>query len=41
MLKIIGSLMLIVACSLMGCLKANSYKERKLELENILEKINV
>lgn len=41
MLKIIGSLMLIVACSLMGCLKANSYKERKRELENILETIKL
>lgn len=41
MLKVFGCILLILSCSLMGCLKANSYRERRLELENILEIIKL
>lgn len=41
MIKLIGCILLILSCSLMGCIKANTYKERRCELENILESIKL
>ena len=41
MIKLLGCILLTISCSLMGCLKANSYKERSRELECIMEIIKL
>ncbi len=41
MIKVTGCILLIISCSLLGCLKANSYKERTRELEHTMEIIKL
>ena len=40
-MKIIGCIFIFLGCTLMGYMKANSYKKRVVELENIIELIKL
>lgn len=41
MIKVTGCILIILSCSLIGWMKGNSYKERTIELENIIEMIKL